>query len=107
MSFPMLKIPDECPEQIEEVFGEFQRDMGFPITPNFMKIQRHSRAAVTGTWGLLQGALLSGSLPRALKDMLIAAVSHDRQCVYCEAAHLACCRSLGIDPACVERCHDR
>lgn len=94
-----LTIPDTFSEETETVFGEFRRGMGFPMTPNFMKVQEHSPAAAKGTWGLLQGVLLSGSLPRALKDMLIAAVSHDRKCLYCEAAHLACCRSLGIDAA--------
>jgi uncharacterized peroxidase-related enzyme len=99
MPFSTLNIPDVFSEESEQVFGEFQRGMGFPMTPNFMKMHGHSLAAAKATWGLLQGAMLSGNLPRALKEMLVAAVSHDRQCMYCEAAHLACCRSLGIDTA--------
>ncbi|MGJ7580752.1 carboxymuconolactone decarboxylase family protein [Variovorax sp. RHLX14] len=97
MPFSTLSIPQEFSEETEQVFGDFQRGMGFPMTPNFMKMHGHSAAATKGTWGLLQGTLLSGNLPRALKEMLIAAISHDRKCMYCEAAHLACCRSLGID----------
>jgi len=99
MPFSTLAIPTTFSEESEAVFGEFQRGMGFPMTPNFMKMHGHSLAAAKGTWGLLQGAMLSGNLPRALKEMLVAAVSHDRKCLYCEAAHLACCRSLGIDTA--------
>lgn len=99
MPFSTLKIPNAFSEESEKVFDEFKRGMGFPMTPNFMKMHGHSLAAAKGTWGLLQGAMLSGNLPRALKEMLVAAVSHDRKCVYCEAAHLACCRSLGIDTA--------
>lgn len=97
MPFSTLKIPLEFSKDSEEVFEEFQRGMGFPMTPNFMKMHGHSSAAAKGTWGLLQGAMLSGNLPRALKEMLVAAISHDRKCIYCEAAHLACCRSLGVD----------
>ena len=99
MPFSILKIPLEYSAESKAVFREFQHGMGFPVTPNFMKMHGHSAAAAKGTWGLLQGAMLSGNLPRALKEMLVAAVSHDRKCIYCEAAHLACCRSLGIDTA--------
>lgn len=99
MPFSTLKIPDDFSQESETIFGEFQRGMGFPVTPNFMKMHGHSLAAAKGTWGLLQGAMLSGNLSRPLKEMLVAAISHDRKCIYCEAAHLACCRSLGIDIA--------
>ena len=63
MPFSTLKIPQEFSEESEAVFGEFQRGMGFPMTPNFMKMHGHSLAAAKGTWGLLQGAMLSGNLP--------------------------------------------
>lgn len=107
MPFSTLKIPQAFSAECEQVFGEFQRGMGFPMTPNFMKMHGHSLAAAKATWGLLQGAMLSGNLPRALKEMLVAAVSHDRGCVYCEAAHLACCRSLGIDAATLQSLVER
>ena len=29
--------------------------------------------------------------------MLFAAISKDRNCHYCEAAHIACCRMLGVN----------
>ena len=35
--------------------------------------------------------------------MLFSAISRERQCGYCEAAHLACCRMLGVDPDTLER----
>jgi uncharacterized peroxidase-related enzyme len=43
--------------------------------------------------------LVRGSLPRTLKEMMFVAVLRDRNCRYCEAAHLACCRMIGVDPA--------
>ena len=79
------------------LYLDFQRRMGFPATPNFIKVQGHSLAASRGTWGLVQNTLVGGSLPRTLKEMLFAAISADRKCRYCEAAHLACCRMLGVD----------
>ena len=49
-----------------------------------------------------------GSCPQRARDRQLsagsrkwffAAISKDRNCHYCTAAHLACCRSLGVDPA--------
>jgi AhpD family alkylhydroperoxidase len=70
--------------------------MGFPAPPNFIKVQGHSVAAASGSWGLVQNTLVGGVLPRTLKEMLFSAISADRNCQYCEAAHLACCRMLGV-----------
>lgn len=36
---------------------------------------------------------------RALKEMMFVAISTDRHCGYCEAAHIACCKMLGVDQA--------
>ena len=34
--------------------------------------------------------------------MMFVAISQARACRYCEAAHLACCRMLGIEPSAIE-----
>ena len=70
--------------------------MGFPAPPNFIKVQGHSIAAASGTWGLVRNTLVGGALPRTVKEMLFTAISAERKCRYCEAAHLACCRMLGV-----------
>ena len=96
---PNLAIVEarEASEDMRALYLDFQRRMGFPAAPNFIKVQGHSLAAASGTWGLVQNTLVGGSRPRILKEMLFAAVSADRKCRYCEAAHLACCRMLGVD----------
>jgi len=96
---PHLEIvePQDASAEVRALYMDFQRRMGFPAAPNFIKVQGHSLAAASGTWGLVQNTLVGGSLPRTLKEMVFAAVSADRGCIYCEAAHLACCRMLGVD----------
>lgn len=89
--------PDDASEEIRALYVDFQRRMGFPAAPNFIKVHGHSLAAASGTWGLVQNVLVGGALPRTLKEMLFVAISSDRECRYCKAAHLACCRMLGID----------
>ena len=33
---------------------------------------------------------------------MFVAISKDRDCRYCEAAHLACCRMLGVEPTALD-----
>jgi uncharacterized peroxidase-related enzyme len=101
-NLPLLE-PEAASKEVVEVYTDFQRRMGFPFAPNFIKTQGHSLAAARGTWGLVQNVLVGGVLPRTLKEMMFAAISHERQCRYCEAAHLACCRMLGVDAASLEQ----
>lgn len=89
--------PQNATEEVRALYLDFQRRMGFPAAPNFIKVQGHSLAAASGSWGLIQNTLVGGSLPRTLKEMIFAAVSADRKCRYCAAAHIACCRMLGVD----------
>ena len=89
--------PDQANPDVRALYLDFQRRMGFPAPPNFIKVQGHSLAAASGSWGLVQHTLVGGVLPRTLKEMVFAAISADRDCQYCEAAHLACCRMLGVD----------
>lgn len=93
---PTLDAADASKEVVE-VYNDFQRRMGFPVVPNFITTQGHSFAAVRGTWGALQNVLAAGTVPRTVKEMMLVAISHSRSCRYCEAAHLACCRMLGVE----------
>jgi uncharacterized peroxidase-related enzyme len=95
---PLLEV-ESAPTEVVDVYHDFQRRMGFPAAPNFIKTQGHSLASTRGTWGLVQNVLVGGLLPRTLKEMMFVAISQARQCRYCEAAHLACCRMLGIEPS--------
>ena len=89
--------PDDASPEVRSVYADFQRRMGFPAAPNFIKAQGHSLAVAKGTWELVSNVLVGGAIPRTIKEMLFVAISHDRQCRYCEAAHVACCRMLGVD----------
>ena len=101
MNIPTVEFEEASPE-VRSVYTDFQRRMGFPAAPNFIKAQGHSLAVATGTWGLVSNVLVGGALPRTIKEMLFVAISHDRKCRYCQAAHVACCRMLGLDAETVE-----
>ena len=97
MPFLPTLEPDAASPEVVEVYRDCQRRMGFPAPPNFITTQGHSLAASRGSWGLIQHVLVGGLLPRTLKEMMFVAVSQARACRYCEAAHLACCRMLGVE----------
>ena len=92
-----LPLVNALPET-KTIYEEFHRRMGFPSPPNFIMTQGHSPNVARGSWDLVRNVLVTGKLERWVKEMLFAAISKDRNCHYCEAAHLACCRMLGVDP---------
>jgi len=87
---------DAAPADVRLAYEEFGRRMGFLNTPNFIKTLGHSAAAARGTWAVVLNVLVSGKIPRWTKEMIFVAISRDRACLYCEAAHHAGCRMLGV-----------
>ena len=88
--------PDKAPKDVNTVYEEFYRGMSFPAPPNFIMTQGHSRTVVRATWEAVRNVLVSGELPRWQKEMMFVAIFKDRDCRYCTAAHIACCRMLGV-----------
>jgi uncharacterized peroxidase-related enzyme len=93
---PILK-PEHAPRDVFAVYEDFHRRMSFPAPPNFIMTQGHSLAAARGTWGLVFNVLVAGEIPRWTKEIIFVAISKERNCKYCEAAHIACCRMLGVN----------
>ena len=94
---PLLKT-EHAPQEVKTVYEEFYRRMSFPSPPNFIMTQGHSPAVARGTWEVVRNVLVSGEIPRWTKEMMFVAISKDRACRYCTAAHIACCRMLGVNP---------
>jgi uncharacterized peroxidase-related enzyme len=88
--------PDASSPEVNAIYEEFYTRMQFPAAPNFITVQGHSAAAIRGIWDLLKSVLLGGLLPRWQKELIIVAISRDRNCQYCVAAHTACCTMLGV-----------
>jgi uncharacterized peroxidase-related enzyme len=94
---PLLR-PEEASKEVNAVYDEFARRMSFPSPPNFIMTQGHSATVVRGTWEVVRNVLVIGEIPRWTKEMVFVAISKDRKCGYCTAAHIACCRMLGVAP---------
>ena len=94
---PLLKT-EKAPQEVKDIYEQFYRRMSFPSAPNFIMTQGHSPVVARGTWEAVRNILVSGEIPRWTKEMLFVAISKDRTCRYCTAAHIACCRMLGVRP---------
>jgi uncharacterized peroxidase-related enzyme len=66
--------------------------------PNFFKTLAKSPAVLEGTWNVYRNVSTQGSISEVLKEMMFVAISAAKKCTYCEAAHLAFCRILKVDP---------
>ena len=95
-------LPKEASQEVNGVYDEFSQKMRFPSAPNFIMTQGHSATVARGTWELVRNVLVTGQISRWIKEMIFAAISKDRNCHYCAAAHLACCRMLGVNPVHLE-----
>jgi len=100
-NIPLLP-PEKASEEAKTVYDEFYRRMSFPSPPNFIMTQGHSPTVARGTWEAVRNILVTGEIPRWKKELIFVAISKDRNCQYCYAAHVACCRMLGVEPAILE-----
>src|SRR6185503_20531294 len=98
--------PDKASKTVNVIYEEFYRRMSFPSPPNFIMTQGHSATVARGTWEVVQHVLVMGEIPRWTKEMMFVAISKDRSCRYCLAAHVACCRMLGVEADTLDRLVD-
>ena len=74
--------PDDASPEVRSVYADFQRRMGFPAAPNFIKAQGHSLAVAQGTGDCVKRArrrrtaaddqrdAVRGNLPRSAVSIL-------------------------------------
>ena len=71
--------------------------MGFPAPPNFILTQGHAPDVARASWLAVKNILVGGQIPRSIKSCVRRDLV-DRDCRYCAAAHIACCRMLRVNP---------
>ena len=92
-------LPPAASEEAEAVYEEFHRAMGFPSPPNFILTQGHAPNVARGSMLAVKNILAGeGGIARWIKELMFVAISVDRHCTYCSAAHIACCCMLNVNP---------
>jgi uncharacterized peroxidase-related enzyme len=95
--FPLVS-ENSIAADVKRVFEEIRREKRLPFVPNFFKTLAHAPDSLEATWMVYRGLSTRGALPEALKEMIFVAISAARNCNYCEAAHLAFCNLLDVEP---------
>ncbi len=70
-----------------EVYDDFMRTTGATEPPIWLQSLGHSAALTRAYWERAKGTLFSGSLPLALKEMIVFVVSAKHGARYCSACH--------------------
>ena len=86
---------DEVAPRVTKTFDQARAAMG--KVPNLFRVLAHAPAALDVYTGG-QGALRSGVLPAATREMIAIAVATANGCDYCLAAHTGAARAAGVSP---------
>lgn len=90
-------------EQIDDGFWrELKGDLGLDFTPQIFIAMQSNPGFLRNAWALVSEALLHGELHGLTKHMIFVAVARAKKCHYCEVAHSAFARYLGLDPTLVD-----
>lgn len=94
---PIIRVEDASGEVVE-IYKDIKRGLQIPFIPNFFRAQAASPEVLSTSWHAVKSILVNGKhVPRTIKEMIFVAISDARKCHYCEAAHLAFCKVLGVD----------
>lgn len=79
------------------LYKQIESGLAVMFVPTFFTTQlSYSIPVAKASWGLVSKVLTQGELPRVLKEMIFVSISNNRKCQYCEVAHLAMCKMLGL-----------
>ena len=82
---------------VAELYQKIRTGFQIEFVPNFFKAQANRPDLLATTWNAVDNILIQEHfLPRTLKEMIFTAISKQNECDYCEAAHLAFCKHLGV-----------
>lgn len=76
------------------VYDDFMRTTGATSVPLWLRSLGHSAALARAYWERAKGTLFGGSLPLALKEMIVFVVSAKNGARYCSACHAESVLSL-------------
>lgn len=83
----------EVPESAVAIYDRYLRDRG--NVPNMFRTMAHRPEIFATIIAHMEAVLNTGTLPKALKELVIVRTSQLNRTPYCLASHSAICRKLG------------
>lgn len=97
---PILISEEEANDRVAGIYQRIKEGFQIAFVPNFFKAQATRPDLLETTWENVERILIKEKyLPRTVKEMMFTAISKANHCQYCESAHLAFCKLLGVDQA--------
>ena len=84
---------DQVPDAAIAIYDRYLRDRG--NVPNMFRTMAHRPEIFETIIAHMEAVLNTGTLPKALKELVIVRTSQLNQTPYCLASHTAICRKLG------------
>ncbi|HEY4057440.1 MAG TPA: carboxymuconolactone decarboxylase family protein [Kofleriaceae bacterium] len=95
---PALIAPGTSSDPVvNRVFGEIERELGFGMVPNVFRSMANHPGLLDATWSMFRAVVLTGRLPRVVKEMIGIVVSYIHDSHYARDVHLHSLTVQGID----------
>lgn len=95
-TFPIMEYSDLTDPLARSVYDEITAELGFGIVPNLFKSMAINPPILEANWKKFKATILTGSVPRTLKEMIGIAISQANNSEYALKVHLHGLSALGI-----------
>lgn len=94
--FPLIGENEASDPIVRAVYDEIRRELGFGIVPNIFKSMAIRPTILRAHWEKFRATILTGLLPRTLKEMVGVLISQHNQSEYAMRVHLHGLSALGM-----------
>ncbi|GAB4434449.1 MAG: carboxymuconolactone decarboxylase family protein [Chloroflexi bacterium OHK40] len=94
--FPLVAEDAVTDPIVAEVYAEIRRELGFGIVPNLFKSMAINPPLLRANWHKFRATVLTGRLPRTLKEMVGVLISQANASEYALRVHLHGLSAMGM-----------
>jgi uncharacterized peroxidase-related enzyme len=94
--FPLVAENEATDPIVVAVYDEIRRELGFGIVPNIFKSMAIRPTILRAHWDKFRATILTGHLPRTLKEMIGVLISQHNNSEYAMRVHLHGLSALGM-----------
>lgn len=97
--FPIIEVDDVVDSKVKAVYDEIIAELGFGIVPNIFKSMAIHPDLLEANWKKFKATMLTGFIPRTVKEMIGVAISQANNSQYALNVHLHGLSALGMSEA--------
>ncbi|CAN5761967.1 carboxymuconolactone decarboxylase family protein [soil metagenome] len=94
--FPIIEYNQITDAKVQKIYQEISAELGFGMVPNLFKSMTLNPDFLETSWKKFRAVILSGILPRTLKEMIGVVISQANHSPYALQVHLHSLSALGI-----------